>query len=275
MAKRKKQKRPNYIWIFAAVLVVVAAVVLVLTLGGKEKAQQQAADPVEAGRAYLASLEAKDPNAVSAVREEIFMRRMADQKETLLQQILAGETDPFPLFQDYVIMGDSRAVGFWYHDFLDQSRVLADGGNTIRIIPERLAALQELNPKYIYLCYGLNDTSIGFWDTAEAYAAEYMSCVAMIQELLPDAKIVVSSILPAQDPAFNRSSRWRWIPDWNVVLEATCAENGVLYANCDYLHDYYFGYWDPDGIHLQPPLYPYWAGQLLVTGLYGGLTYEG
>ena len=272
MAKRRTQKRPNYIWI-AVVLVVVAAVVLLLTLGGKKK-QTQAADPVTAGRNYLASLEKKDPGAVSAVREEIFMRRMADQKETLLQQLLANEVDPFSLFQDYAVLGDSRAVGFWYHDFLDQSRVLADGGNTIRIIPEHLATLQELNPKYIYLCYGLNDTSIGFWDTAEAYAAEYMSCVAMIQEVLPDAKIVVSSILPAQDPAFSRSSRWRWIPDWNVVMEATCAENGVLYAICDYLHDYYSGYWDPDGIHLQPPLYPYWGGQLLVTALYGGLSYE-
>lgn len=272
MAERRKQKRPNYI-VILAVLAVVAAVVLLLTLGGKEKTQQ--ADAVQQGRAYLASLEAKDPGAVRAVREEIFMRRMQEQKDTLTQQIQNGEVDPFPLFQDYVIMGDSRAVGFWYHDFLDQSRVLADGGNTIRVIPDWLSTLQQINPKYVYLCYGLNDTSIGFWDTAEAYAAEYMSCVAMIQETLPDAKIVVSSILPAQDPAFNRSSRWRWIPDWNVVLEATCAENGVLYANCDYLHEYYFGYWDPDGIHLQPALYPYWGGQLLITGLYGGLTYEG
>lgn len=271
MAQRRKQKRPNYIWIVAVLIVVV--VVLLLTLGGKDKAQQ-AADPVAAGKAYLASLEKKDPKAVSAVREEIFMRRMADQKESLLQQILAGETDPFPLFQDYAVLGDSRAVGFWYHDFLDESRVLADGGNTIRIIPERLPALQELNPKYVYLCYGLNDTSIGFWDTAEEYVAEYMYCVNLIQEALPDAKIVVSSILPAQDPALNRSGRWRWIPDWNVVLEATCAEYGVLYANCDFLHEYYSGYWDTDGIHLQPPMYPYWAGQLLVTGLYGGLSYE-
>lgn len=274
MEKRKKQKRPNYIWIFVAVLVVVAAVVLVLALGGKDETRKET-DAVTAGRAYLASLEAKDPNAVSAVREEIFMRRMADQKETLLQQILAGETDPFPLFQDYAILGDSRAVGFWYHDYLDQSRVLADGGNTIRILPERVAALQQLNPKYIYLCYGLNDISIGFWDTPEAYAAEYMTYVANLQELFPDAKIVVCSMLPAKDPAFNRSSRWRWIPDWDVVLEATCEQYGVLYADCDMLYDTYGYLWGSDGIHFHESIYPYWAGMLLVTGLYGGLTYEG
>ena len=273
MAKRRTQKRPNYIWI-AVALVVVAAVVLLLTLGGK-KENQQTAGPVTEGRAYLASLEKKDPAAVSAVREEIFMQRMADQKETLLQQILAGEVDPFPLFQDYAILGDSRAVGFWYHDFLDQSRVLADGGNTIRILPERVAALQMLNPKYIYLCYGLNDISIGYWDTPDAYAAEYMMYVANLQELFPESKIIVCSMLPAKDPAFIRSGRWRWIPDWDVVLQEVCAQNGVLYADCDMLYNNYGYLWGSDGIHFHESIYPYWAGMLLVTGLYGGLTYEG
>ena len=273
MAERKKQKHPKYIWI-AAVLAVLAAALVLLGKAGSHKADLEAAAVAE-GRAFLSELEAKDPGDVRAVREEIYFRRMQEQKDALTESIMSGETDPFPLFQDYAILGDSRAVGFWYHDFLDSDRVLADGGNTIRAIPDRLGQLQELNPKYVFLCYGLNDTSIGYWDTAEAYAAEYMQHIASIQAILPEAKIVVSSILPARDPAFNRSGRWHWIPDWNVVLEATCAENGVLYANCNWLYDSFPGSWDPDGIHFRPSLYPYWGGMLLVTALYGGLTYEG
>lgn len=274
MAERRKQKRPNFIGIAGIVAVVAVAAVLLLTLGGK--GQPQAAEAaVEQGKAYLASLEEKDPGAVRKVREEIFMRRMQEQKEELTDGILNGEIDPFPLFQDYVILGDSRAVGFWYNEFLEEERVLADAGNTIRAIPERLSALQELNPKYVFLCYGLNDTSIGYWDTGEAYAEEYMSCVAAIKEILPEATVVVSSILPAMDPAFERSSRWRWIPDWNVVLKAACEENGVLYADCEWFIDSYPWYWATDGIHFRPSLYPYWGGMLLVTGLYGELTYEG
>ena len=271
MAERKKQKRPNYI-LFAVVLLAVAAVLLLLVFGGKDEPAEDAA--TLAGREYLASLEEKDPEDVRKVREEIYFRRMQEQKDALTASIMAGETDPFPLFEEYAILGDSRSVGFWYHDFLSQDRVLADGGNTIRAIPDRLSALQELNPKYIFLCYGLNDTSIGYWDTGEEYAAEYMQHIASIQAILPDAKIVVSSILPARDPAFARSSRWYWIPDWNVVLEAACEENGILYANCDWLLETYPGRWDPDGIHIQRSLYPYWGGTLLVTALYGGLTYE-
>ena len=40
--------------------------------------------------------------------------------EMLLRQIKAGEQDPFPLFQDAVILGDSRAVGFFYYGFVDR-----------------------------------------------------------------------------------------------------------------------------------------------------------
>lgn len=271
MAERRKQKRPNYI-VFVAVLTVVAAAVLLLTLGGKKQPQQ--ADAVQQGRDYLASLEAKDPGEVRAVREEIFMRRMQEQKDTLTQQILSGEVDPFPLFQDYVVMGDSRAVGFWYRDFLAQDRVLADGGNTIRFIPGWYEELEKINPSYIYLCYGLNDCSIGFWSTGEDYAAEYVEHVHKLQEMLPECTIVVSSILPAQEHAFKQSSRWKRIPEWNVALEKACEENGILFANCDMLYEEHSDLWDQDGIHFKEPLYPYWGGQLLITGLYGGLTYE-
>ena len=273
MAERRKKKRPNYIWIPAAVIVVLA-VVLLLALGGKEE-KLQAKNSVEQGISYLASLEKKDPKAVKQVREEIFHQRMAEQKDQLTQQIIDGEVDPYPLFQDYAVLGDSRAVGFWYYNYLEHDRVFADGGHTIRKIPGWVDTLVALDPSYIYLCYGLNDTSIGYWDSAEAYAQEYVECVQLLQEALPEAKIVVSSILPAQDPAFKLSSRWRRIPDWNVVLEQYCLDNGILYANCDWLHDSFPYYWDPDGIHFRPSLYPYWGGILLVTGLYGGLVYEG
>ena len=273
MTGKRTQKRPKYIWI-AGVLAVVLALALLLAFGAKGKTPEDS-DAVARGKAYLASLTQKDPDAVRKIREEIFMGRMAAQKEELTYKIMNGEEDPFPLLQDYMILGDSRAVGFWYNEFLAQDRVLADAGNTIRAIPDRIEQLVQSNPRYVFLCYGLNDISIGYWNTAEEYAQEYMSCVAMIQEALPDATIVVSSIIPAMDPAFERSSRWRWIPDWNVVLEQTCAQNGILYANCDFFVDSYPWYWASDGIHFRPSLYPFWGGMLIVTALYGEMSYEG
>ena len=171
------------------------------------------------------------------------------------------------MFKDYVVMGDSRAVGFWYHDFLDKDRVLADGGHTIRNIPRQMEELVALNPSTVYLCYGLNDTSIGYWDTAEEYVTEFMDVIAQIKENLPETTVVVSSILPARDPAFKRSSSWYDIPEWSAALEAACAENGIPFANNDQLAEDYPNYWDPDGIHFRPALYPYWAANLVFAAL--------
>ena len=265
--KKKKQTMP--IPPIAVIIgLVFLVVVLIFTLGDSRK--EESLREVQTGIAWLESLERKDPGAVQQVRKEIRQQKLEQEREQLLNQLESGALDPFSLFKDYVVMGDSRAVGFWYRDFLDKGRVLADGGHTIRNITEQMADLVALNPATIYLCYGLNDCSIGYWDTAESYVTEYMQIVAKIREQLPDTTVVVSSILPAKDPAFKKSSKWRDIPQWSEALEQACKENNVLFANCDALAVDHPNLWDPDGIHFREDFYPYWASNLVVATLMEG-----
>lgn len=266
---KKKQQNLPIPPIAIVIVAVLLLVVLMFTLGGSpEKAES--ANAVKAGIAYLESLEQKDPAAVQEVRKQLQQEKIDAQRDELLRQLTDGTIDPFSLFKDYVVMGDSRAVGYWYRDFLDKSRVLADGGHTIRNITEQMETLVSLNPATIYLCYGLNDTSIGYWDSAESYVAEYIQIVKEIRNRLPNATVVVSSILPAKDPAFQKSAKWRNIPDWSAALETACKENGILFANCDALAVDHPNLWDPDGIHFREEFYPYWASCLVVATLMEG-----
>ena len=212
-----------------------------------------------------------DPAAVMAVRQQIYDAKINAQRSQLIRQLTDGTMDPFSLFKDYVLLGDSRAVGYWYRNFLDKSRVLADGGHTIRNLKEYIDKIVEMNPSQIFLCYGLNDSSIGYWDTAEEYVTEYMATVNEIRQKLPNATIVVSSILPAKDPAFQKSKKWYNIPDWSAALEKACEENDILFANCDQLAVDYPNLWDPDGIHFRKEFYPYWASCLVATLLMEGV----
>ena len=200
-------KKKNSISAVIPVVVFVAFVVcLVLLIGGiqsDKKAEEAAAE----GVAYLEALEQKDPDRIDQTRKAIQKRKLEAQRDELLRQVTEGEVDPFSMFQDFVILGDSRAVGFWYFDFLEEDRCLTGGGDTIRNVALNMDGIMALNPGTIYLCYGLNDTSIGYWDTKEEYVAEYMEVIANLQNRLPGVKIVVSSILPARDPAFNLSIR--------------------------------------------------------------------
>ena len=262
--KNKNRPRP-LISILIAAGILVLCVILLLTLANRSNKGN--AESIQSGLAYLEELEQKDPESIKQIRKDIYQRHLQEQWDQLRIQLNDGTIDPFSLFKDYVVMGDSRAVGFWYHDFLDKDRVLADGGHTIRNITRQMDQLVVLNPSTVYLCYGLNDSSIGYWDNAEEYVAEFMDVIAEIQQNLPDTTVVVSSILPAKDPAFKRSSRWYDIPEWSAALEKACQENGIAFANNDQLAVDYPNYWDPDGIHFRPALYPYWAANLVMAGL--------
>ncbi len=254
------------LWLALLAPVLLVLVVCMMLFGGpKEKVKVE--DVLAPGIEFLEAQEKKDPQQVIQVRKEMYQAKIDAQRDQLVQSLVNGDTDPFSMFKDYCVMGDSRAVGFWYRKFLDKSRCIADGGHTIRNIVENMDKLVEMNPSTIYLCYGLNDTSIGYWDSAEQYVGEYMQIVRDVQARLPDATIVVSSILPAKDPAFERSTKWYNIPEWSAALEQACAENGILFANCDSLAEDYPNLWDPDGIHFRKEFYPYWASCLLVATL--------
>ena len=124
-----KNRNSNFpivpIVIGVALLIVVIALIGVLSGGSEENPE------ILEGVAYLESLELKDPAAVQQVRRDIYQQKLDAQRDKLLRQLTGGEIDPFTMFQDFVVMGDFRVVGFWYRDFLDKDRVLADGGHTI------------------------------------------------------------------------------------------------------------------------------------------------
>ncbi len=247
----------------AGVLLATVLIVVIVKLVSKPPAN----DEIAAGIAYLESLEKKDPDEVTQVRKEIHKKKLEAQRDELIAQLSSGTLDPFSFFKDAAILGDSRAVGFWYYEFVDKGRVFADGGHTIRNIADHMDALVALNPATVYLCYGLNDISIGIWDTPQEYTAEYMKIIRTLQEKLPEATIVVSSIMPAQAPAFDRTEQWRHIPEWSEALGQACKENHILFANCDKVAQQHADLWDVDGIHFRRELYPYWSSHLVVTQL--------
>ncbi len=224
-----------------------------------------AEDDLAPGLAYLERLENRDPQEVEAVLKAYRQQALQAQRAQLLETVRDKETDVWPLFEDYALLGDSRAVGFWYYDYLPDDRVLSAGGATIRNVQGWMEELKALNPSYVYLCFGLNDVSIGYWDTPEEYTAEYLEVIRNLQAELPGVTVIVSSILPARDPAFNRASAWRKIPEYSQAVGRMCQENNIPFADNDAISQELAEYWDPDGIHLRPAFYPSWARNLLIA----------
>ena len=229
-------------------------------------------DITAAGVEYLELLERKDPSGVMKVRQDIYDAKIDAQRDQLVAQLNNGTMDPFSMFKDYVLMGDSRAVGFWYHNFLDKSRTFCDGGHTIRKLEEYLDDVVAMNPSTVYLTYGLNDCSSGYWDSVDVWVSEYMRLVQELRDQLPDVVVVVSSIPQVNDDAYSTSTRWKALDDWNAALKQACKDNSVAYAECSQILIDHPNYLDPvDGHHFRKEFYPYWASCLVAAMLMEGV----
>ena len=76
---------------------------------------------------------------------------------------------------------------------------------------------------------------------------------------------VLSSILPAREPAISREALWKQIPSYSEAVKKICAQCGALYADNTQLSEDHADLWQPDGVHLLPEFYPYWAANLIIA----------
>lgn len=218
-----------------------------------------AAQETAEGVSYLKKLEKQDVTEVETILQE-------REREHQQEQIQTGQVDESSVWdqlKDVVIMGDSRAVGFYYFKFLDHSQVLATGGATIADIEGQMGTLKALNPPQLFLCYGLNDISIGYWKTKEEYITALDQVIQKLHKELPNTTVYISSILPARDPAFERSKLWRQIPDFNVAIKAFCAEKEYPYVDNTEICEQYADLWQYDGIHVRQEFYAHWGANMI------------
>ena len=257
--------RKKYVPALVAGVVFFLLILLAVRLGSRDTAAApEDAAAISQGVSYLQSLEAQDPDTVDNVLKQQRLQHLQEMRDERLRQLESGEISVWSLFEDYVLLGDSRAVGFSFYGFLPEERVLAESGATILHLEEHIPDIVALNPSNIFLCYGLNDVSIGIWPTPEDYVTQYSDIIQQIQAQLPGANIFISSILPARDPAFQQSTAWYDIPEYSQAVSDMCDTiSHCYYVDNDATCDEYASLWDVDGIHVQQDFYPHWAANLI------------
>lgn len=228
---------------------------------------------LETGKAYLDSLDQRSPvemeyriDQAREVYEKEQDRKAYLKKRELYRQTLEDD-GVWDQFDKYVFLGDSRVVGFNVFGFLPAERVLAEQGDTILAISDRMDAMKELEPSYIFISYGINDIGIGFWQTAGDYADAFSEEIDDLRKEFPDAQIYVNSIIPATDEAVEGVSIWGKIPEYSDALKKMCAEKGIPFIDNTKLIEEHKELYAGDGVHLLAEFYPYWAENQLL-GIY-------
>lgn len=225
---------------------------------------------LETGRDYLRSLERRTPMEMEVLIDEA--RALFKEQQDLLayskkresyRETLRGDA-LWSSFDDYVFLGDSRVVGFTVYNLLPEDRVLAQTGDTINAITDQLDQIRSMDPKYIFISYGINDIGIGFWPTAEEYAEAFGEKLDELHAALPDAEIYVNSILPATEEAAASTPVWAGLPEYSEAVSRMCEKKDICFIDNTSLvaehEDLYAG----DGVHLQPDFYHYWGENQLL-----------
>ncbi len=215
---------------------------------GEEKSQ---------GLEYLDMLEDRDIGEIKGKLKEIKAKRnleMADSNEEAI----------WPEFEDSLILGDSRAVGFSYYEFLSEEQVLAKGGGIITDVSnEYLEQVKQINPERVFLCFGLNDMGIGFWPQPQDYAEECRKQIQALNQASPDTEVYINSILPPVGVGLDADPNYKNYGEYNAAIQEMCETEGFHYVDNSEISEAHQDLYQPDGLHMQTDFYKYWAANML------------
>ncbi len=249
-------------------IITIAAVILVVLFiavaAGKENTDAEDAD-VSRGTAYLQELEAQSTDSVENDIQQKKIAEQSQQGQQKLDELLSGDVDVWSMFSDYVILGDSRAEGFYVYQYLPESRVLAEKGDSYLAIDDHLTEIQNLSPLHIYVTYGMNDISNGLVSSTDGFWQLVTEQTAKLRDAAPNATIYICSILPVTDAAIAETPTLGDAGTYNTVLEQVCSEQGYRYVDNSEVVANHSDLYEPDGIHFNAAFYEYWAANMLTA----------
>lgn len=246
-------------------ILVLLVVILVCCSAGSDKDASDEDAAVAQGISYLESLEAIGPQAVDTLLKEQRAAEIQAMRDERLRQLESGEISVWSLFEDYVILGDSRTCGFMFGNYLDNDRILAAYGDYITAVERHIPSIEKYDPSYIFLCYGLNDIVQIGWETPEAYIADCRDILADLQARFPDAKIYVNSIFRCYEPAISeRWEKWSETQEYSDAVQQMCEEEGYYFIENENIDESMAYLWQEDGIHFISEFYPIWATNMIM-----------
>lgn len=257
-AKSTQEKKKRFVLVVAVMLIVAVAFIVSFWMWRQEKEEKE---KISKGIAYLNSLEKQD---ISAISEKIDAVKAAQGG----QVADADENAVWSRFDSAMILGDSRAVGFRYFEFLLDNQVIAESGRKITDVPDEIEKLKTTSPKQIFLCFGLNDIKSGIWPEPVDYANAYKEIVTLLNQELPGTTVYINSILPATGQGLLDFEGYARIGEYNAALKKMAEENGYQYIDNTMVAQEHADLYEADGLHLKKEFYKYWAANML-TGVRG------
>lgn len=199
--------------------------------------------------------------------ESHFGKRMVEMEKELAQ--LPDDTTG-----TIVMLGDSITEHFFRKEVMPETihgiRVLNQGISGDQVdrptsgtgVTHRMNMIQQAKPAIVFVMIGIND----FWggkEKPEDVIPQYEKMYALLKETVPDAKIVLQSVLPSSKDKANLNP---YVDQLNARAKELAAESDDMYLNLHPLMEDENGElkaeFTGDGIHLNEEAYRAWLKKL-------------
>lgn len=157
------------------------------------------------------------------------------------------------VFEDSVIMGDSRSEGLTEYGILDTSSVVAYKGRTVIKAKDDVYTTKGLAPSNIFMTYGMNDLEM--FSNAKDFINKYKELIKEVQSEVPGANIYVTSIIPTEQKAMDRQPKFKNVYSFNKAIEDMCNELNVKFIDVNDSINKGSNLYETDGIHFKLDFY--------------------
>ncbi len=201
--------------------------------------------------------EAEDTTTVDTTTVELSGNEVVFSDSEMLPLETLKEFNYKEIYANCVVMGDSIASGLDSFDILTSSETVTKIGSlTFEAARDQLSTAAAMNPKILFVAYGLNDT-IAFGEDVDNFKQTYEDFLTKAKELMPNTTIYAIQIFPVQQIAVENNPGFQYIDIYNQAIIEACKDQGVYYMNLNFtaLEPYY----ETDGMHMYMEFYYGWA----------------
>ena len=169
-------------------------------------------------------------------------------------------------FAGSLILGDSVTQGLYVYEILDNSLVVAKKGVGVHSpdstgLSDMVNQIIAAKPQKLFIALGMNDIVAARGD-ADVFVSDYKVLLENLRQGIPDTKIYVNSVLPANQTAISKDGRYAKVSDYNEKLKALCGQENVVFIdNTGLVKEEYY---EVDGIHMKKSYYGDWLNQMAV-----------
>lgn len=164
-----------------------------------------------------------------------------------------GSKDFNKVFEDSVIMGDSRGEGLTEYEILSPSSVVAYKGRTTIKAKDDISSVVDLAPSKIFMTYGMNDLEL--FSNSQEFIKNYEALIKSVKAKLPNSKIYVTSIIPTNNSAINKHPKFKNVYSFNDGIKGMCKNLNVEFIDVGGSMNSDKNLYEPDGIHFKPEFY--------------------